>query len=153
MATESRPNPSRIVRAQRRIAAPADTVFELIADPAHQPEWDGNDNLLAAAEGQRVRAVGDIFSMGITKGVQRDNTVVEFVEGELVAWRPSEPGQPAPGHLWRWEVAGREDGTCDVIHTYDWTDLTDSARMERAALTTEEWLARSIDRLAALAER
>ena len=143
----------RVVRARRVVAAPAAAIFELIADPSRQPEWDGNDNLAAAAEGQRVHAVGEMFTMTITKGADRANTVVEFAEGELIAWRPSVPGEPAPGHLWRWEIADLEDGTCDVIHTYDWTDLTDTARMERAAATTSEWLARSIERLAALAER
>lgn len=152
MTEESRHGTGRIVRADRRISAAPAKVFELIADPARQPEWDGNDNLGKAAEGQRVRAVGDVFTMTITKGVDRDNTVVEFAEGELIAWRPSVPGEPAPGHLWRWEIADQGDGTCVVTHTYDWTDLTDTARMKRAAATTPEWLARSIERLAALAE-
>ncbi|HEY5152134.1 MAG TPA: polyketide cyclase, partial [Mycobacterium sp.] len=35
----------RVVSARREIAAPAATIFELVADPARQPEWDGNDNL------------------------------------------------------------------------------------------------------------
>ena len=35
----------KIVEAARRIAADAAVIFELIADPARQPEWDGNDNL------------------------------------------------------------------------------------------------------------
>ncbi|ANI93737.1 SRPBCC family protein [Dietzia timorensis] len=153
MAADSQDGADRIVRAKRTISAPAARIFELIADPAKQPDWDGNDNLAEAAEGQRVRSVGDVFTMTITKGVDRANEAVEFAEGELIAWRPSVPGEPAPGHLWRWEIADLGDGTCDVIHTYDWTDLTDTARMERAAATTSEWLERSIDRLAAVAER
>ena len=149
---ESTSDHGRIVRASLEVAAPAARVFELIADPAWQPAWDGNDNLAEAADGQRIHAVGDVFTMTITKGVDRDNTVVEFAEGELIAWRPSVPGEPAPGHLWRWEIADQGDGTCVVTHTYDWTDLTDTARMKWAAATTPEWLARSIERLAALAE-
>lgn len=39
------------------MAADAATIFELIADPSRQPEWDGMDNLVAAAAGQRVRAL------------------------------------------------------------------------------------------------
>jgi uncharacterized protein YndB with AHSA1/START domain len=35
---------ARLVRAEREIAASADRIFELIADPAQQPYWDGNDN-------------------------------------------------------------------------------------------------------------
>lgn len=143
----------RVVRASRLVAAPAATVFELIADPARQPEWDGNDNLSDARPGQRVRRVGDVFTMTITKGEERANEVVEFAEGRLIAWRPSVPGEPAPGHLWRWELEENADGSTTVVHTYDWTRLEDGRRLERARATTSERLAASIDRLAALAER
>jgi len=36
---------SRVVSASREIAAGPERIFELIADPAQQPRWDGNDNL------------------------------------------------------------------------------------------------------------
>ena len=38
----------RVVSATREIAAGAGPIFELIADPAAQPGWDGNDNLASA---------------------------------------------------------------------------------------------------------
>lgn len=142
----------RIVTASSEVHAPADLIFELIADPARQPEWDGNDNLLDAAPGQRVRAVGDVFTMATTKGNVRENHVVEFDEGRLIAWTPAEPGQPPPGHLWRWELEPLDDGRCRVTHTYDWTDLTDETRLPRARATTTDRLADSLGRLAALAE-
>lgn len=37
-----------VVRASREIAASPGKIFELIADPAQQPGWDGNDNLAQA---------------------------------------------------------------------------------------------------------
>ncbi|MDT4948129.1 MAG: hypothetical protein QOJ37_724, partial [Pseudonocardiales bacterium] len=49
--------------ARREIAATAGRIFELIADPAQQPRWDGNDNLAEAPGGQRVRAIGEVFTM------------------------------------------------------------------------------------------
>jgi hypothetical protein len=42
----------RVVSASREIAAGADRIFELIADPANQPARDGNDNLVEAPTGQ-----------------------------------------------------------------------------------------------------
>ena len=45
----------RVVSASREISAGAVRIFELIADPALQPRWDGNDNLAAAPAGQRIR--------------------------------------------------------------------------------------------------
>ncbi len=115
----------RVVSARREIAAPAATIFELIADPARQPEWDGNDNLGHAPGGQRVRGVGDVFTMTLNHGAVRENHVVEFDEGRLIAWRPSEEGGTPPGHLWRWELEPLDAGRTLVTHTYDWTRLTD----------------------------
>ncbi|KAA8888606.1 polyketide cyclase [Nocardia colli] len=144
---------SRTVTASRDIAAGTEQVFELIADPARQPLWDGNENLAKAAAEQRVRAVGDVFVMTLTTGADRDNHVVEFEEGRRIAWRPSEPGQQPPGHLWRWEVEPIDDTHSRVTHTYDWTQLTDEKRLVRARATTPEKLQASLDRLAELAER
>jgi uncharacterized protein YndB with AHSA1/START domain len=141
----------RVVSATRDIAAGAAEIFELIADPARQPEWDGNDNLAEAAGPGRVRAVGDVFAMVLTKGSVRENHVVEFEEGRRIAWRPSEPGGTPPGHLWRWVLEPLDDGTTRVTHTYDWTQLRDELRLPRARATTEDRLRASLDRLAALA--
>lgn len=140
-----------VVSSERVVRAPAETIFELIADPARQPEWDGNDNLAVAEEGQRVRAVGDVFTVTLTKGTPRPNRVVAFEESRVIAWRPAPTGEPEPGHEWRWELEPVEGGTL-VRHVYDWTDLTDAKRFEKARSTTAEHLAASISRLAALAE-
>jgi uncharacterized protein YndB with AHSA1/START domain len=143
---------TRVVSAERVVEAPAQVVFELIADPAAQPSWDGNDNLREAPEGQRVRAVGDAFLMTTTKGNVRENRVVEFEEGRRIAWLPAEPGGAPPGHLWRWELEALSPTSTLVRHTYDWTQLDDPTRLERARSTTSERLSASIERLAALAE-
>ena len=94
----------RVVSATREVAAPASRIFELIADPASHPRWDGNDNLAEATGAQRVRAVGEVFEMTLTGGAVRDNHVVEMEEGRLIAWRPADPGREPAGHLWRWEL-------------------------------------------------
>jgi len=142
---------TRIVSAERVIAADAATIFELIADPAQQPRWDGNDNLSEAAPGQRVHQVGDTFEMKLTNDNVRENHIVEFEEGRRIAWRPSAPGDTPPGHLWRWELKPQGESTL-VRHTYDWTLLDDPKRLERARSTKEPQLIASIERLAALAE-
>ena len=142
----------RVVSASREIAAGPGLIFELIADPAQQPRWDGNDNLAEAAEGQRVRRLGEVFTMTLTRGAIRENHVVEFDEGRLIAWRPAEPGREPPGHLWRWELEPAGASRTRVTCTYDWTLLTDENRFARARATTADRLRASLDRLAALAE-
>ena len=142
----------RVVSATREIAAGAGPIFELIADPAAQPDWDGNDNLASAPAGQRVRRRGDVFAMTLTRGEIRENYVVEFEEGRRIAWTPAEPGKVPPGHLWRWELEPVDPSRTRVTHTYDWTRLTDEGRLPRARATTTDRLRASLDRLAALAE-
>ena len=144
--------PQRVVSASREIAAGPERIFELIADPAQQPRWDGNDNLAAAPEGQRVRQPGDVFTMTLTMGAIRENHVVEFDEGRRIAWMPAEQGQRPPGHLWRWELEPAAPSRTRVTCTYDWTQLTDETRLPRARATTADRLQASLDLLAGLAE-
>ena len=143
---------ARIASATREIAASAERIFELIADPAQQPRWDANDNLAEAATGQRVRAVDEVFTMTLTDGSVRENHVVEFVEGRRIAWRPAEPQQAPPGHLWRWQLEPIDSSRARVTHTYDWTDLTDETRLHYAQATTSDKLQASLARLATAAE-
>lgn len=142
----------RVVSASREIAASAGRIFDLIADPAQQPRWDGNENLARAAGNQRVRAVGDVFTTTLISGGDRENHVDEFVEQRRIAWKPAEPGKPPPGHLWAWELEPLDESRTRVTHTYDWTELTDENRFARARATTPDKLLKSLNRLAALAE-
>jgi uncharacterized protein YndB with AHSA1/START domain len=142
----------QIVSASRAVSASAERIFELIAEPSKQPSWDGNDNLAAAAPGQRVRGVGDVFKMTLTNGAVRENHVVEFIEASKIAREPAEPGKRPPGHVWRWELQAINSTLTNVIHTYDWTALTDRVRLEKARSTTPEMLRESIDNLARLAQ-
>ena len=142
----------RVVSASREIAAGTSRIFEQIADPAQQPQWDGNDNLVEAESGQRVRRVGDVFTMTLSNGAIRDNHVVEFEEGRRIAWTPSEKDRRPPGHLWRWELEPLGERRTRVTHTYDWSQLTDQNRLPRARRTTTEALRASLDRLAEITE-
>ena len=147
----------RVLSASREIGAGAGTIFELIADPERQPSWDGNDNLAEAAPGQRVRGVGEVFAMSLTRsGHVRDNRVIEFEEGRLIAWMPGDAGQAPAGHVWRWALEPVNESRTRATVTYDWTGLsaetTPEMRMLRARTTTTAMLQASLDRLAALAE-
>ncbi|HVT22533.1 MAG TPA: SRPBCC family protein [Mycobacteriales bacterium] len=143
---------SRVVSASGVVNAPVADVFEEIADPSRQPAWDGNENLNRAPEGQRVHQVDDVFVMFLKRGGKRENRVVEFEEGRLIAWLPNVPGKPSPGHLWRWTLRPIAADRTEVVHTYDWTNLRDRTRLQRARATTPDRLQASIDRLAALFE-
>ena len=99
-----------------------------------------------------MEAVGDVFTMRLTSDNVRDNHVVAFEEGRIIAWRPAPQGGEPLGHEWRWDLEPLDDGHTRVTHTYDWTELTDPSRFERARNTGSAQLLASIDRLATLAE-
>ncbi|TLP75738.1 SRPBCC family protein [Nesterenkonia sphaerica] len=136
-----------VVQASDTIDAPAARIFELLADPAKQAQWDGNNNVGEAESGQQVSAVGDVFTVRLTNDKVRDNHVVEFAQDRLIAWKPANEGQAPAGHLWRWQLEERGDGTTVVTHTYDWSELTDQARLPKARSIDASYLAASIERL------
>ena len=144
----------RVVTSSRVIKAPVDQVFELIADPARQVEWEGNNDLQHAAPGQRIRQAGGVFVSTTTRGVERENHVSEFEEGRRIAWMPGVVGEGPAGHVWRWEVEPTPEGHTLATHTYDWTGLQphDEHRLARARTTNKSYLDRSLDRLAETAE-
>ena len=78
--------------------------------------------------------------------------MVEFDEGRRIAWRPAEPGQDPPGHLWRWELEPIDSSRTRVTHTYDWSQLSDPRRLRRARATGEDKLQASLARLGTAAE-
>lgn len=142
-----------VVSASAEVAAPAATIFELIADPRRQPEWDGNGNL-AASTSPRVTAAGQVFEMDNTSGKHKVNHVSVFEEGRGIGWLPADAGGTPPGHLWLWELEPLGADRTRVTHTYDFShlDATDERRLARARSTTPDRLRASIDRLAALAQ-
>ncbi|HEY4557841.1 MAG TPA: polyketide cyclase, partial [Enteractinococcus sp.] len=99
-----------------------------------------------------ITKVGQTFTMENTSGKTRVNHVVEFEEGRRIAWKPASAGEEPPGHLWRWELEPIDNITTLVRHTYDWSELTDESRFERARKNTEDALAKSLENLADLAE-
>jgi len=142
----------RIISAEQEITLPAAPIFKLLADPARHSQIDANDNVAHADQGQRISVVGQTFTVELTNGQKRENHVVEFDEGRLIAWKPAPAGEEPRGHIWRWELEPVDDMTTLVRHIYDWTQLTDETRFERARANTEETLAASIAKLAEVAE-
>lgn len=109
----------------RLIEAPADRIFDLLVDPAKHQLIDGSGSVRGAVS-QRPRrlALGDRFGMRMRIGLPYSikNTVVEFEEGRLIAWRHFS------GHRWRWQLDDQGDGTTMVTETFDWS----TARSPRA---------------------
>ncbi len=107
---------NRSVSVERVIPAPAERIFDILADPSRHQDFDGSDTV-RSARGEPTRlAMGSRFSMNMKMGVPYliSNKVVEFEENRLIAWRHF--GR----HIWRYELEPTEDGT-RVRETFDWS--------------------------------
>lgn len=92
---------SRWARAARiTVQAPASTIFDVIADPAQHALIDGSGTVQGTVAGPARLSLGSRFGMSMRIGMpyRIENTVVEFEEGRLIAWRHFN------GHRWRYEL-------------------------------------------------
>ena len=108
--------PNRAVSVTRVIPAPAQVIFDILADPARHPDIDGSGTVVRA-RGQVPRlSLGARFGMDMKLGLpyRMVNTVVDFEEGRRIAWRHF------GGHTWRYDLEPTEGGTT-VTETFDWS--------------------------------
>jgi hypothetical protein len=102
------------------IPAPAEAIFDVLADPAMHPVIDGSGTVRAPLAGHPERlALGSRFGMAmrILGPYRITNQVVEFEEGRRIAW--SHIG----GARWRYELEPAEGGTL-VRETFDYSAMT-----------------------------
>ena len=107
----------RSVSRCRVVNAPADRIFDVLADPSQHPVIDGSGSVKEARSGGVARLTsGAKFGMDMRMGVpyKIENTVVEFEEGRLLAW------QHFGGHRWRYVLEPADGGT-KVTETFDWS--------------------------------
>jgi hypothetical protein len=80
------------IRAWRRICAPADVIFQFLADPRMHLNLDGSGMLRGVASGSTITGVGDIFVMNMfyeeLGDYQMINHVVEYEPGRRIGWEP-----------------------------------------------------------------
>jgi uncharacterized protein YndB with AHSA1/START domain len=147
--------------AQRRIDAPARTVFDLLADPATHVAIDGTGWVRGPLlKGTRITAEGEVFDMAMYHPQHPDgdyeiaNRVVAFEPPAAIEWEPGfylEDGQRDSGRwTWRYDLA-EVDGQTDVTLTYDWSNATPEAREQfQFPIFGVEKLTESLDNLAKL---
>lgn len=132
------------VSAERVIAAPPDTIFDVLTDPSMHPVIDGSSSVRGASERNPDRLErGSKFTMSMRIGVPYfiRNVVVEYEENRLIAWRH------VGRHRWRWELEPVDGGT-RVIHTFDW-----SKAISKTYITMFNWPERNLEGMRATLER
>lgn len=142
------------VSVQRLIPAPAERIFDVLADPARHQEFDGSGLLVQSrSRGPRRLGLGDTFGMDMRLGVPyaTRNVVSEYEEDRLIAWRTLAPpalAMLATGRTWRYELTPVDGGTL-VRETWDISTEAPLARplVRRLAALTRTTMARSLERL------
>jgi hypothetical protein len=88
-----------LVSESRIIQAEPQRLFDLVADPAMHPRIDGSGSVREMRPGGPARlSLGATFGMDMKLGApyKITNTVVEFDEPRVIAWRHFN------GHVWRY---------------------------------------------------
>lgn len=114
--TNEQSDDDRIVSRTRLVPATAQDIFDLLADPAAHATFDGSDTVQSSRDENPERLeLGSKFGMKMQFGVpyRITNTVVEFDEPTLIAWRHF------GGHVWRYLLDGVDGGT-EVTEQFDW---------------------------------
>ncbi|APU14692.1 SRPBCC family protein [Actinoalloteichus fjordicus] len=110
----------RQISATRTISAPADRLFNIVADPSKHALIDGSSTVRAAQDGTPERLeLGTRFGMSMRLGVSYKilNKVVEFEEGKVIGW--CHMGL----HVWRWEFRALDEERTEVVETFDWSQV------------------------------
>lgn len=103
------------VSVTRFIAADAQTLFDIVADPTLHHVIDGSGTVRRARTTTGKLALGDRFTTNMRMVVPYviSNKVVEYDEGRRIAWAH------IGGWRWRYEFEPVEGGT-EVTETFDW---------------------------------
>jgi uncharacterized protein YndB with AHSA1/START domain len=154
------------VSVSRRVEAPAEVLFALLADSANHPLIDGSGMVREPAPGVRVSRTGDAFVMDMHHDrfgdYQMRSEVVEYEAGRRLVWEPGrvaaspeereDIGDPAH-YRWGWELAPDGPGATLVTETFDCTRSPEDLR--QAVREGEGWrdaMTASLARLELLAK-
>ena len=142
----------RTAAARIVIKAPAQQIFDLIADPRCHPLFDGSGTLQGSISGPLRLHLGANFGMAMKIRVpyRITNTVVAFEEGRKISWC----------HLmkWTWSYELRDLGEAgtEVTETFDASDIPWLARkwldITGALAHNPKWMAKSLVQLKAICE-
>jgi hypothetical protein len=121
------------------IAAPAATVFGVLADPSTHAAIDGTGWVRESLDGVPLTEVGQIFRVAMyhenlpDRHYEMANEVVAFTPPRAIAWQP---GQDAAkdgnlsfgGWIWRYDLAAVGPSSTEVTLTYDWSAVPPQLR-------------------------
>jgi uncharacterized protein YndB with AHSA1/START domain len=117
------PSSTDVETVERVIPAPAEKIFDLLADPSRHRDIDGSGTVREAKESPQRLSLGATFGMSMKLGVgySMSTTVIEFDENRRIAWQTRGSGSLGSkfgGRIWRYELEPVDGGT-RVRETWD----------------------------------
>lgn len=146
------------ITLEQDAASSAPALFALLADPRRHVQMDASGMLQAAADATVIDHVEQVFSMAMhypsLGDYITDNRVVDFEPDRRLTWATGRRGQPPAGVRWGWQLTPLNDAQTRIVHTYDWSRVTDPAVLARVSFprVSPDQLQASVDRLIALAD-
>lgn len=127
--TQDSTRTARCRSAQIVINADPATVFDVLADPAQHPLFDGSGTVKGRMSGPPRLYLGATFAMRMRWGAPYfiRSRVVDYEEDRRIAWR-----HPLR-HIWRYELSPTDDGT-QVTESFDYAQAPTAAIFERAGI-------------------
>ena len=120
------------------VDAPAQTVFDVLADPTTHQAIDGTGWVREPLAGKRLTEVGQIFRMAMYHdnygGMHYEvaNRVEVFQPPHAIAWLPGQGADDANldfgGWIWRYDLEPVGDDRTEVTLTYDWSAVPPAIR-------------------------
>ena len=134
------PEESKSVKASLRVEAPAEIIFEILANPQRHMDFDGSNMLRGALVDRPISAVGDTFTMKMYRlgdDYLMINYVVEFERNQRIFWEPapgdisrvldndpSKVGIPA-GYRWGYVLTPEDENATLVTEVFDYSQISD----------------------------
>ena len=146
-----------VATVERLINAPAEKIFDLLADPSRHQEIDGSGTVKGPPGGAQRLALGSKFGMSMKMGIgyTMENTVIEFEENRRIAWQPR-PTQTVMswfigGRIWRYELVPQGDDTL-VRESWDISQERQPFMVRPMRSKTVDSMTKTLERIAAVVE-
>ncbi len=131
------------------VDAPAEKVFDVLADPTTHQAIDGTGWVRESVDGIPLTETGQIFRVGMyhdnhpNKNYEMANRVEVFDRPRAIAWQPGSEARHNPGRedsdddtveyggwIWRYDLDPGDADHTEVTLTYDWSAVPEQLSNE-----------------------